>query len=99
MQDEAKALVGRSADDMQKLKEASSPEFDEVLNAVKCKFYIVKLRISEDTWQDEQRIRINMVRWANSTCIPAHSAPESTAEYMGARARCCWTSSINRCCH
>ena len=72
--------MGRSADDMQKLKEASSPEFDEVLNAVKCKFYIVKLRISEDTWQDEQRIRINMVRWANSTCIPAHSAPKSTAE-------------------
>jgi hypothetical protein len=84
LQDEAKALVGRSADDMQKLKEASSPEFDEVLNAVKCKFYIVKLRISEDTWQDEQRIRINMVRWAISTCVEARSALKSTAEFMGA---------------
>lgn len=83
-QDEAKALVGRSADDMQKLKEASSPEFDEVLNAVKCKFYIVKLRISEDTWQDEQRIRINMVRWAISTCVEALSALKSTAEFMDA---------------
>ena len=85
--------MGRSADDMQKLKEASSPEFDEVLNAVKCRFYIVKLRISEDTWQDEQRIRINMVRWADSTCIPAHSAPECTADYMVA-----WRETSLPCC-
>ncbi|CAK0787257.1 hypothetical protein CVIRNUC_010475 [Coccomyxa viridis] len=61
-QDEAKALVGRSADEMQALKDSGSPEFDDVLNAVKCKSYVFKLRISEDTWQDEQRIRINITR-------------------------------------
>ena len=69
LQDEAKALVGRSADDMQALKEAGSPEFDDVLNAVKCRPYVFKLRISEDTWQDEQRIRINIVRWGEPLAV------------------------------
>ena len=54
--------MGRTADEMQALKDSGSPEFDDVLNAVKCKSYVFKLRISEDTWQDEQRIRINITR-------------------------------------
>ena len=53
---------------MQALKDSGSPEFDDVLNAVKCKSYVFKLRISEDTWQDEQRIRINITRCRAMPC-------------------------------
>ena len=53
---------------MQALKDSGSPEFDDVLNAVKCKSYVFKLRISEDTWQDEQRIRINITRCGAAQC-------------------------------
>ena len=62
VQEEATALVGRSADEMQALKDAASPEFDFILNAVNFKACAFKMRISEETWQDEQRIRINIVR-------------------------------------
>lgn len=62
LQEEATALVGRSADEMQALKDAASPEFDFILNAVNFKACVFKMRISEETWQDEQRIRINIVR-------------------------------------
>ncbi len=47
---------------MQALKDAASPEFDFILNAVNFKACVFKMRISEETWQDEQRIRINIVR-------------------------------------
>ena len=47
---------------MQALKDAASPEFDFILNAVHFKACVFKMRISEETWQDEQRIRINIVR-------------------------------------
>ncbi|CAL5229462.1 g12788 [Coccomyxa viridis] len=61
-QEEAKALVGRSAEEMQQLKDAASPEFDSILASVSFKPCVFKMRISEETWNEEQRIRINVSR-------------------------------------
>ena len=62
VQQEAKALVGRSAEEMQQLKDAASPEFDSILASVSFKPCVFKMRISEETWNEEQRIRINVSR-------------------------------------
>ncbi|EIE20436.1 replication factor-a protein [Coccomyxa subellipsoidea C-169] len=61
-QEEGKQIIGYTANEMQELKEAESPLFEARLNDVKCRSYLFKLKVSEDTWQDEQRIRINVVR-------------------------------------
>jgi replication factor A1 len=62
VQDEAKQIVGYTANEMQELKDAESPLFYQRLSDVKCRQYLFKLRISEETWNDEQRLRINIVR-------------------------------------
>ncbi len=62
VQEEGKQIIGYTANEMQELKEAESPLFEARLNDVKCRSYLFKLKVSEDTWQDEQRIRINVVR-------------------------------------
>lgn len=64
-QEEGKQIIGYTANEMQELKEAESPLFEARLNDVKCRSYLFKLKVSEDTWQDEQRIRINVVRWGS----------------------------------
>ena len=75
-QEEGKQIIGYTANEMQELKEAESPLFEARLNDVKCRSYLFKLKVSEDTWQDEQRIRINVVRWG----------PLSHAHSMSSRA-------------
>ena len=47
---------------MQQLKDAASPEFDSILASVSFKPCVFKMRISEETWNEEQRIRINVSR-------------------------------------
>ncbi len=62
MQDEGLQIVGHSADEMMALQESNVPLFEARLAAPQFRPYIFKLRASEDTWQDEQRVRINVVR-------------------------------------
>ena len=49
---------------MQQLKDAASPEFDSILASVSFKPCVFKMRISEETWNEEQRIRINVSRYS-----------------------------------
>lgn len=81
VQEEGKQIIGFTANEMQELKEAESPLFEARLNDVKCRSYLFKLKISEDTWQDEQRIRINVVRC--SSLLLAHLPTSDLFLYSG----------------
>ena len=78
-QDEAKLIVGYTANEMQELKDAESPLFEARLNDIKCRSYLFKLKVSEETWNDEQRIRINVSRWVPSKDTTLELGPFSYA--------------------
>lgn len=89
-QDEAKLIVGYTANEMQELKDAESPLFEARLNDIKCRSYLFKLKVSEETWNDEQRIRINVSRWVPSSCLhrqvmlswaPSHTCPSGVMHW------------------
>lgn len=62
MQDEGHQIIGYSADEMVALQDTNQALFEARLAAPQFRPYLFKLRVTEETWQDEQRTRINLVR-------------------------------------
>jgi hypothetical protein len=79
--------VGKSAGEMEALREAQNPSYERRLEALRFRPQLYKLRVSEETWQDEQRLRINLVRCAAGTCCRAVPSLCSAAMYHACR-RC-----------
>ncbi len=56
---------------MEALREANSTAYEARMLALRFRNCLFRLRASEETWQDEQKLRINLVR-----CVyPAVAVP------------------------
>ena len=64
-QEQGSELMGCSANEMKELE--ATPEFDKRITRVKLRELLIKAKIYSDTWNDEQRRKINVQKCAHPT--------------------------------
>ncbi|TVU18300.1 hypothetical protein EJB05_34390 [Eragrostis curvula] len=55
-------IIGRSAGELAALKEEDEAQFAEVMQGVRFQMYIFKIKVVEETFNDESRIKCNIVK-------------------------------------
>jgi len=59
--DQATALLGKTADDLKALKEQSETEYQAVLDAAAFKRYVFRMRAKMETYQDQARQKLQVL--------------------------------------
>eukprot|EP00958_Prasinococcus_capsulatus_P024127 scaffold3734_cov425-Prasinococcus_capsulatus_cf.AAC.5 len=61
--DDAEAMLGRSAEEMQRLSEMQDRQFEETLQKALFAEGLFKLRVAEDTYNDEKRVKCTLQKY------------------------------------
>ncbi|KAJ8907535.1 hypothetical protein NDN08_007646 [Rhodosorus marinus] len=68
----AQQVIGKTAEEMNTLKESNEDEYERVVDLPLFKQFVAKIRVKQETWQEEQRIKYQVVR-ANPVDYAAES--------------------------
>jgi len=59
--DQGIALLGKTADELQELKDSMNPDYEATWQASVFKPYVLKVRAKAETWQDETRVKCTIM--------------------------------------
>lgn len=76
-QEQGTELMGCSANELKELE--ATPEFDKRITRVKLRELLIKAKIYSDTWNDEQRRKINVQKCAPLLFLILSDLPSDAA--------------------
>lgn len=55
-------IIGKTANELRDLEQTNAVEFDEFMLTTAHKLFLFKVKVAEETYQDETRIKQNIIK-------------------------------------
>lgn len=56
-------IIGKSGTELRQLEESNPPQFEEVMLQTQHKAFVFKIKVHEESWNDETRIKQTILRY------------------------------------
>lgn len=66
IQESGVEIIGKTASELRDLERNNLSQFEEIMMNTQHKLFLFKIKVAEETYQDETRIKQNIIRYASN---------------------------------